>query len=259
MPIAFSTLGLPGLPLTEVLRLAADHGWHGLELRCTPGEPIHPAMDAAERRAAARAISTAGIVPLALAGYAGVAAPGDDRPILADLRDQLRLAADLGAAYLRVFARGGDGPTAEADARAVRRLAAVADTAHSLGVRALLETHDSHRGGSDVARVLDVVDHPSVGALWDVMHTDLAGESPRESFTALGPRLGYVQVKDIASPDDLTPLPLGAGVLQLDACLRLLPPGCWVSWEYEAAWFPSAAPLPGLLAAGRRFLVPLCG
>ncbi len=164
------------------------------------------------------------------------------------------LAADPGARYVRVFPHGGDAPAAEADVRAARRLAAVADTARAFGVGVLLETHDSHRGGRDVARVLGLVDHPSVGALWDVMHTRLAGEPPARSYAELAPRLAYVQVKDIASVDDLTPLPLGTGVLSLAACLRLLLADHWVSWEYEAPWFPAAAQFDGLLAAGGDFL-----
>ncbi|WP_329562145.1 sugar phosphate isomerase/epimerase family protein [Kitasatospora sp. NBC_01266] len=257
MRLAFSTLGLPGRPLAEVLRLAASHGWAGLELRCAPGEPVHPEMTAAERSAAARALWRAGVTPLALAGYAAVAAPGEDARPVAELRGQLRLAADLGARHLRVFPRGGDAPAVGADRRAARRLAAVADEAESLGVRILLETHDSHRAGRDVARVLELVDHPAVGALWDVLHTWLAGESPAVSHAALAPSLGYVQVKDVAGPDDLTPLPLGAGVLPLAECLGLLPPECWVSWEYEAPWFPSAAPLDGLLGSGAALLARL--
>ncbi|MGW0769136.1 sugar phosphate isomerase/epimerase family protein [Streptomyces sp. NPDC002676] len=251
---AFSTLGLPGRPLTDALRLATTHGWTGLELRCAPGEAVHPGMTAAERSAAARAFALTGTTALTLAGYTGVAAPGDDAEPIAELRDQLHLAADIGARYVRVFPRGGDGPAAEADDRAATRLSAVADTAHSLGVRVLLETHDSHRGGQDVARVLELVAHPSVGALWDVMHTCLAGESPEESYAALAPHLGYVQVKDIAGPDDLAPLPLGAGVMPLAACVRLLPSDCWVSWEYEAPWFPQAAPLDDLLGPGAALL-----
>ncbi|WP_369825179.1 sugar phosphate isomerase/epimerase family protein [Kitasatospora sp. Root107] len=123
-----------------------------------------------------------------------------------------------------------------------------------MGVRILLETHDSHRAGRDVARVLDLVDHPSIGALWDLMHTHLAGESPAQSYTALAPYLGYVQVKDVAGAHDLTPLPLGTGILPIAECVALLPRDCWVSWEYEAPWFPSAAPLEGLLEPGARFL-----
>jgi sugar phosphate isomerase/epimerase len=255
--LAFSTLGLPRLPLTTALRLAAAHGWQGLELRCAPGEPVHPAMPAAERRHAREALAAFGIAPLALAGYLGIAAPGADEPLVRALCGQLRLAADLGARHLRVFPQGGDGPAEEADHRAARRLAAAADTAQRLGVRILLETHDSHRGGRDAARLLQLVAHPAVGALWDLMHTHLAGEQPVETFAALAPHLGYVQVKDIAGPQDLTPLPLGAGVLPIAECLRLLPADCWVSWEYEAPWFPDAAPLAPLLGPGARHLARL--
>ncbi|MFE0463700.1 sugar phosphate isomerase/epimerase family protein [Kitasatospora sp. NPDC058965] len=257
MPLAFSTLGLPGRPLAEVLRLATTHGWQGLELRCAPGEPVHPALSSADRAAAVRAFRAAGVTPLALAGYVGVAAPGGDTEPVAELRAQLRLAADLGARHLRVFPRGGDGPAAEADRRAAGRLAAAAETARELGVRILLETHDSHRGGRDVARVLRLVDHPAVGGLWDVLHTWLAGESAEQSGAALAPYLGYVQVKDVAGPHDLAPLPLGAGVLPLAACVGGLPADCWVSWEYEAPWFPQAAPLDGLLGPGADLLARL--
>ncbi|MET9618697.1 sugar phosphate isomerase/epimerase family protein [Kitasatospora indigofera] len=257
MRLAFSTLGLPGLPLAEVIRLATDHGWAGLELRCAPGEPVHPDMTAAARAHARRALDRAGLIPLAVAGYVGVAAPGEDGPVVAELLGQLRLAADLGAAHVRVFPQGGEGRIDDADQRAARRLAEVADTAAGLGVRILLETHDSHRGGRDVARVLELVAHPAVGALWDLLHTRLAGETPSATWGALGPDLGHVQVKDIVDRSDLTPVALGAGSLPIGECVRLLPPDCWVSWEYEAPWYPDAAPLGALLGPGARYLAAL--
>ncbi|MEU1283385.1 sugar phosphate isomerase/epimerase [Kitasatospora sp. NPDC005856] len=254
---ALSTLGLPGRPLGEVLRLAAEHHWQGLELRCAPGEPVHPAMTAGELRSARREFTAHGITPLAVASYLGVAAPGDDDRQAAALVDHLRLTAELGARHLRVFPHGtGSAPDAD-DRRAARRLAAVADTARSLGIRVLLETHDSHRTGRDVARVLDLVGHPAVGALWDLLHTHLAGESPAQSLAALTPHLGYVQVKDVAGEDDLTPIALGAGVLPIGDCVRALPADCWVSWEYEAPWYPAAAPLPALLGPGAAYLAGL--
>ncbi|MGF1427199.1 sugar phosphate isomerase/epimerase family protein [Kitasatospora sp. LaBMicrA B282] len=257
MRTAFSTLGLPGRPLGEALRLAAEHGWQGLELRCAPGEPVHPGLSADERRRVVREFAAAGITPLTVASYLGIAAPGSDGPLVSALREQLRLAADLGAAHVRVFPRGGPGPTDAAELRAARRLAGVAEEARELGVRILLETHDSHRGGRDVARLLRLVAHPAVGALWDLMHTHSAGESPTESYAALAAHLGYVQVKDIAGAHDRTPLPLGAGVLPIADCVRLLPADGWVSWEYEAAWYPDAAPLPPMLGAAADFLARL--
>src|SRR5919109_309372 len=92
MKLAFSTLGVPGLPLSDVLRLAAAHGYHGVELRAHPEEPVHPGIDAGERAEVAAEFKAAGVAILGLAGYARVAAPGDDDPVLAEIRALLDLA-----------------------------------------------------------------------------------------------------------------------------------------------------------------------
>ncbi|WP_320776162.1 sugar phosphate isomerase/epimerase family protein [Streptomyces sp. CRN 30] len=258
MKLAFSTLGVPGLPVTDVLRLAAEHGWHGVELRAHPEEPVHPGLSPDERGAVRAEFEAAGITVLGVAGYARVAAPGDDGPVLAEVRALVDLARDLGAPYVRVFPGGGtDQSPADADATAARRLGTAAEYAAEAGVTVLLETHDSHRTGADAMRVLGLVGHLRAGVLWDVMHTWLGGEEPAESYAALSPHLGYVQVKDIASAGDTTPLALGEGVLPLTECVDLLSRhgwDGWLCWEYEKRWYEKAAPLPGLLGAGRRHL-----
>ncbi|AOR34167.1 xylose isomerase [Streptomyces fodineus] len=261
MKLAFSTLGVPGLPLPEVLALATAHGYHGVELRAHPEEPVHSGLSPAERSGAAALFKDAGVDVLGVAGYARVAAPGEDGPVLAEIRDLLHLAHDLGAPFVRVFP-GADPerPREESDARAARRLGTAAEDAAALGVRILLETHDSHRTGAAAIRILGPVGHRQVGALWDVMHTWLGGEQPSDTYAALAPHLGYVQVKDIASASDTTPLPLGAGVLPLTECVDvLLRRGWdgWLCWEYEKRWYESAAPLPELLGAGREHLLRL--
>ncbi|MFD4016428.1 sugar phosphate isomerase/epimerase family protein [Streptomyces sp. SH5] len=257
MKLALSTLGVPGTPVAEVVRLAAGNGYQGVELRVHPEEPVHLGLSALERAGVVEAFKAGGVEIPALAGYVRVAAEGDDEPVLAELAELVKLARDLGAPFVRVFPGGGDQERAEADATAARRLGAVAPAAADMGVSILLETHDSHRAGLDVARVVAAVGHPRVGAIWDVLHTWLAGEEPAASHAVLAPHLGYVQVKDVASADDLTPLPLGSGVLPLAECLDELGPDTWVSWEYEKRWHPGAAELPGLLGAGRDHLLRL--
>ncbi|MFW6693592.1 sugar phosphate isomerase/epimerase family protein [Streptomyces sp. MAR4 CNX-425] len=260
MRLAFSTLGLPRLPVAEVVRLARDNGYQGVELRCHPEEPVHTGLGIGERADVVEEFAAAGVEILALAGYAGVAEAGDDEPVVAGIRELLALARDVGAAHVRVFPRGGEQPAAETDPTAVRRLAAVAPYAADLGVRVLLETHDSHRTGADVARVLDRVGHKSTGALWDLMHTWLGGEEPRDTLAALSPYLGYVQVKDVSSAEDLTPLALGEGSVPLAECLAVLTEAGWdgwLCWEYEKRWYPGARELPELLAAGREHLLRL--
>ncbi|MEC4018106.1 sugar phosphate isomerase/epimerase family protein [Streptomyces sp. H27-D2] len=260
MRLAFSTLGIPGTPVTDVVRLAVDHGYHGVELRAHPEEPVHTGLSLERRADVVERFKAAGVEILSLAGYVRVAEAGEDEPVLAELRTLLALARDLGAPFVRVFPGGGDQSAEEADATAARRLGAIAPHAADLGVRVLLETHDSHRRGADVARIIGPVGHRNVGALWDVMHTWLAGEEPAASYAALAPQLGYVQVKDIASAEDSAPLPLGAGALPLAECLRALSRDGWdgwLCWEYEKRWHPQAAELPALLTPARDHLLRL--
>ncbi|MEV4329493.1 sugar phosphate isomerase/epimerase family protein [Streptomyces sp. NPDC049597] len=254
MKFAFSTLGVPGMPVADVAALAAATGYQGVELRTHPEEPVHLDLTTPERQAVVQEFGQAGVEILTVAGYARIAAAGDDGPVLRELDQLVRLAGDLGAAFVRVFPGGGDQDPSEADAIAARRLGTAAETAASAGVRILLETHDSHRTGADVSRVLGTVGHKHAGALWDVLHPWLGGEDPRTTHAGLSPFLGYLQVKDVASRDDLTPLPLGAGLLPLAECLSLADPDGWVCWEYEKRWYEGAAELPGLLAAGREHL-----
>jgi sugar phosphate isomerase/epimerase len=260
MKLAFSTLGVPGLPIPDVVSLAAEHRYHGVELRAHPEEPVHPGISKGERATVAARFADRGIEVIGVAGYARVAAPGDDGPVLAEIRSLLELAADLGAPFIRIFPGGGEQTEKEADATAARRLAAVADHAGEYGTRILLETHDSHRTGAAALRVLDEVGHRQVGSLWDVMHTWLGGEQPQETYAALAAHLGYVQVKDIASAQDTTPLPLGTGVLPLVECVEVLSRtgwDGWLCWEYEKRWYQSAPPLPPLLSPGREHLARL--
>ncbi|WP_344115147.1 sugar phosphate isomerase/epimerase family protein [Streptomyces blastmyceticus] len=257
MKLAFSTLGVPGMPLPEVARLAHAHGYDGVELRAHPEEPLHPGTGPRERAGAVAAFAAAGVEILGVAGYVRVASPEPDEAVFDALNGLIRLAADVGARYARVFPGGADRPAAEADADAARRLGAVAPLAADLGVHVLLETHDSHRRARDVARVLGPVGHPNVGALWDVLHTWLGGETPAVSFPALAPHLGYVQLKDVASPDDTAPLPLGTGVLPLGGCVDVLGRAGWdgwLCWEYERRWHPEAADFAQLMGPGRAYV-----
>src|SRR5262245_968164 len=96
MKLAFSTLGVTGLPRPDALRHARVHGYHGVELRAHPEEPVHPWLGPGERADVAAEFKAAGIELVGLAGYARVAAPGDDGPVIEEVRRLVDLAHDLG-------------------------------------------------------------------------------------------------------------------------------------------------------------------
>jgi sugar phosphate isomerase/epimerase len=242
---------VPGLALGSVLGLAADNGYDGVELRCAEGEPVHPDLPSTAWRSVRRAFARSRVVPVGLASYVRVAEPGDDQPVIDSLTRHVALAAGLDIPTVRVFPGGED-----TDA-AVRRLRSAAVIADTHGVRLLVETHDTLRNATAVASLLDRVDSPAVGAIWDVLHTHLAGDDPTHAARTLLPHLGYAQVKDITAADDLTPARLGAGALPLARSVdALLDTGYrgWFVWEHEGRWFPVAPPLPTVLAEGREWL-----
>lgn len=243
-PLAFSTLGCSGLPLADVTELARSTGWLGLELRAADGEPVHVGLSPGERAAARELLETGGVTVLAIASYVKVASGEvSDGECVADALAHAELARDLGAPFVRVFP-GAEESGAEADARAVRRLNAIAERL-SDDVTVLLETHDSHPQGVDIARVLSQVSG-NIGALWDVLHPWRTGEPIAVTKDALAPYLKHVQVKDVLSPTERTPLPLGAGTVPLSEfyeALRELGYQGWMALEWESKWHPEAIPL----------------
>ncbi|MFD3928814.1 sugar phosphate isomerase/epimerase family protein [Streptomyces sp. NPDC058614] len=256
--LAFSTLGCPEAGVEEVARLASASGSTGVELRCAPPEGlVTPRSSAAERSRLAARLREAGVRDLWVASYARVADEAvSDRECLRTLHETVQLAGDLGALGVRVFP-GAGAAGRRADALAARRLRSVADAAADAGTGLLLETHDSHPRGADVARVLEQVDHPAVGAVWDVLHTWLGGETPHASATALAPWLRLVQVKDVASREDLRPLLLGTGALPLHALPAALGAVGYrgpLSLEWEKRWFPEAQPLEHALTHAAEWM-----
>jgi sugar phosphate isomerase/epimerase len=251
---AFSTLGCSGWPLADVVRLARQGGWEGLELRAAPGEPVHVGLTRAERDDVRRFLAAAELTPLAIASYVEVDSPAaSDAEIVDDVLAHARLASDLGARYVRVFAGGPS-----ADGAAVRRLRAVADRLDDHpGVAVALETHDSCAGGAAVADVLGRVDDARIRTVWDVQHPWRAGEQVAETMRLLGPFLGYVQITEARSREDVTPCLLGTGVLPLrEAREQLAAYGYdgWVSVEWASYWYPDAPPLTEALPGARRWL-----
>lgn len=276
-PLGASTLGAIEEDLPAVVDIMTRHGATAVELRTAEDAPVNTDLDPDQRGAVRSLFRDAGIEILSIASRIRVAATGDDAAVLTALRDHLGLAADLGAPFVRVFPGAPTldvrpdavpelaEPEAEVDERAARRLATLVDEAGRLGVKMLLETHDSHPRGTDVARVLSCVAQirpgHEVGALWDVLHPWRVGEPLEGTAAKLLPYVldgrGYVQIKDVAAPDHTTPVLQGRGTVPGKLFLELLDAGGYtgpVSLEWERHWYPHVEPLAAALEAVATFL-----
>ncbi|WP_410573860.1 sugar phosphate isomerase/epimerase family protein [Amycolatopsis sp. cmx-4-61] len=248
---AVSTLGMPGVPVREAARIARTHGCAGLELRVHPDEEVHLGLSGPATDAVRALLDGEGLAVSCLAGYAKVAAPGADRPVVDELKALIALAHRIGAPAIRVFP-GGDG--GDGDARP--RIAAVLDELRAARVRLLVETHDSHPTGAAARRLVDGFEAPDLAAvLWDAVHPWRAGEAPAATRAALGPYLGYFQVKDVGRREDPTPVPPGEGAVPLGECRELLRSWSgWVSLEWEKAWYPDLPPVDVALRAAAEWV-----
>lgn len=244
-PWAVSTLGAPTASLTEFTALSRRFGFRGLEVRIEPGGPVEPGTDRAALDRVRSELADAGIAVVAATSRHRLCAP--DLDVVA-VRSDLAVAAGLAAPGLRVF-MGGEGDRAADEGRAVAAVVALADACTDAGVDLLLETHDSHPTGRDLAGFLARLDRELPGhpcrIVWDTAHSWSAGEAFADSFSAVAPRLAHVQVKDVVAEGD-RPSVLGAGGFPLGTLVDVLRDAAWHGWvslEYERAWHPSLPPL----------------
>lgn len=249
MKLATSTLGCPSWSLGEILQNVKAYGYDGVELRgLGPDLDLTQSPPFATRSAVEQtrhAFADAGLEICSVDTSAAFADPARAKSALGEARSALTLAQALGAPFVRVF--GGGIPVGVTRAQTVQSLV---DSLRVLGEAAaqsgdvivILETHDAFSTGAQVAEVLTQVAHPRVAALWDLHHPYRQGESPEETWAALGAFVRHVHVKDSRPPDNYCLL--GEGDIPVLPMLHLLKHGGydgWISLEWEKRWHPHLA------------------
>lgn len=257
--IAFSTLACPEWTPAQIVEEAASIGFDAIEWRGGAEGHVSPAWSGRERRGLRRRMADYGVQALCVTAYTSFVSPAQTERTKSaeDLVRHIELARDLNAPFVRAFVGIREDDASEEDLylRVVSELERLVDFADAAGVVIAMEQHDDFDRAAQVGEILDRLDRPSVGAVWDVANGWLAGESPEVGLEAIRGRLCYAQLKDVAgSRANWLPTPFGAGTVPLEAAVRsLLASGgpVPISVEWLRAWFPELAPasiaLPELL------------
>ena len=251
MKLSFSTLGCPQYTLDQVVAMARDNDYDGVEIRFLRGEV---ALENLEE------FSPAGIKQTrAVLDKAGIKVPCLDTsvrftsPEPAERAKQqqaaltyARFAAELGAPYIRVF--GGAVPDEspgreETTKRIAEGLAEAATAVRAEGITAVLETHDSFCTSVQVAELLAHAPNDDLCILWDMLHSYRNGESLQDTWSALGDRIRHVHLKDSEnySPTGTDFRLTGEGTVPIREFVTLLEQGGYdgyLSFEWEKAWHP---------------------
>ncbi|MBT3375042.1 MAG: sugar phosphate isomerase/epimerase [Lentisphaerae bacterium] len=260
MKYAFMSFSCPELSLRDMLTLARDLGYDGVEPRVAAkhAHGIETDASASERSAARDLAAEIGTPFCCVATSCRYADPATTQENVDETLRSIDLAADIGAPTIRVF--GGsiaEDLSREAAVELVAgALQSVAEHAADRGVTVCMETHDAWCDPCHVACVMTHVGHPAVAVNWDIMHPIRRGNSTMsEAFASLKDWVRHVHFHDGTSQASLSLVPIGTGDIDHQTAVELLArmgydgflSGEWINWE------PYAEHLPRELAAMKAY------
>jgi sugar phosphate isomerase/epimerase len=156
----------------------------------------------------------------------------EQRARAAIINQALEQAASLEIPLVKFFGQAPPPDLAPNDAYEVMAASAapLARRAAELGVTLMVETHDGLPRGADVKPLLDLVQEPALGVLWDVFHPHRCGEDVAVTDELIGDRTAHVHLKDNLRrpgqyPDAFKgwhPVPPGEGEVPNQEAVKLL-------------------------------------
>lgn len=206
MKISFSTLGCPDFSWTDIYSLAKDFGFSGIELRGLGGDifSIHASPFKPENLAETRArLKKLKLEICCLSSGCALRFPEKHEETIAELKEYISLAHELGTPYIRVLGDLTAEPTTDFDdSLVIEPIKYLAPIAEEAGVTLLIETNGVYSDTARLADVLAQIGSDSVAALWDFNHPyRFHGEMPETTIKNLGAFIKHVHIKDSVEVD----------------------------------------------------------
>lgn len=286
MNLSFSTLACPDWSWVDILTNGSAYGYQGVEVRLLERETdllSVPEFQSTQRAARRRELNDAGFRISGLASSVRFDhLEKSKRAAEVDTgRAYLELAVELGAGFVRVFGDVlADGvPRVAALDRIADGLQQLGEFAETVNLEVVMETHGDFSDSHLVVEVMQRVESPAVGILWDTHHPwRFCNEPIAETFERLRPWIRQTHWKDsVAEPNTSTNhdetkraaeaahalmsghkhadyVFFGDGEFPIAGCDQLLREAGFTGsycFEWEKAWHPElAAPeeaLPGFV------------
>jgi sugar phosphate isomerase/epimerase len=206
LKICFSTLACPDWSWHDVLHHGSRFGYDGVEIRLLSRETNLLSIGDLQRsqwHARQRELADAGFRVAGLASSVRFDDPSHiARTEQLDIgRRYIELCAALGGEFIRVF--GDVLPAGDAAAKSsalqwiAEGLVALGDAASPAGIRILLETHGDFSASEPCVDVMQMVNHSSVGLVWDTHHPwRFHGEALAATWQRLKPWTRHTHWKD---------------------------------------------------------------
>ena len=247
--LSFSTLGCPDWPFDKIIKFALESEYKGIEFRGIQRE-LNLTKSTAFNTPANIAASKKMMKGISIVNLGASSAlhhlPGADRTkSIEEAKQFIDLAKALDCPYIRVFPNN---LPKEQEKKATldlikEGLMVLGDYAKGSGVSVLMETHGDVVYTEDILNVMQDLNHPQTGLVWDVINMwSVTKETPIQVYPKLKPYIKHTHIKDCRMIDGkLKYTFVGRGESPIFQAIDLLRNGGYegyYSFEWEKLWHP---------------------
>ena len=253
--LSFSTLGCPDWSFESILDFAVNNNYNGIELRGIKREldlSKCPEFSSKENiQSTRKRVEDKNLKIVDLGSSAQMHHPkGAERDENMDEAKRfIELAQQLHCPYVRVFPNIFPKGTRK-EMRSLRHIVSalqeLGDHAKGTGVKVLLETHGELVQSGDIEKIMQSVNHPGVGLVWDVVNMwSVTKESPAQVYSRLKKYIHHTHIKDLVFNNGKEEyVLLGKGTTPIFEAIDLLAKDGYegyFSFEWEKLWHPEIA------------------
>ncbi|NLK39758.1 MAG: sugar phosphate isomerase/epimerase [Clostridiales bacterium] len=247
MKLSFSTLGCPDWTLNEIIAIASDLGYDGVEIRGVGDEiyaPKSPEFSIKNIEPLKAKLADANIeIPVFTSGAYLV-----DNPSLnsaeSEVKDYVFLASKMGVKYVRIMGEQTPVPvcTRPDNNTLSESIISLCKFAAAFNVSLLIETNGFLADSAIMKPFIEMIDQPNLGVLWDVNHTvRYFNEDPAYTVKMLGPHIKHVHLKDSVRGTNgiITYMLAGYGTLPIKeavSALKEIGYEGYISFEWVKRW-----------------------
>ncbi|MEO6136325.1 MAG: sugar phosphate isomerase/epimerase family protein [Ginsengibacter sp.] len=252
--LSFSTLGCPDWSFGSILDFAVNNNYNGIEIRGIKREldllkcpefSNKENIQTTRKRAEDKNIK---IVNLGSSAQMHHPKGPERDKYMDEAKRFIGLAQQLNCPYIRVFPNiFPEGPEREEVTHLmVTALQELGNYTKGTGVTVLLETHGELVQSADIEKIMQSVDHPDVGLVWDVVNMwSVTKEPPAQVYTRLKKYIHHTHIKDLVFANGKEEyVLLGKGTTPIFEAIDLLAKDKfkgYFSFEWEKLWHPEIA------------------
>ncbi|MEI2722141.1 MAG: sugar phosphate isomerase/epimerase [Verrucomicrobiota bacterium] len=185
-----------------IIKNCTETKFQGVELRTTHAHGVEVLLSKAQRQAVKKQFHDSPVELMGLGSAFDFHTP-DPAKLRADIaatKEYILLAQDVGAPGVKVRPNGlpPEVPKEKTLAQIGRSLRELGEFAAGHGVQIRLEVHGKETSlVPNIKTILDVADHPNVGACWNCNQSDLDGAGFDSNFDLLKDKIFTVHMRDL--------------------------------------------------------------